>query len=485
MAGRSWVNAHSQLPIPLSVLLPPAGQYCGRRREMDESTPKKSSHSAVLLIGILLTCLAVAGHRFLPERRLALDSSKDIGLAFLMQSGDGVPADIQWVDQSKFHFACQFPKASVDQGCSFGYQLHAGKLDEGTDLSRFQTMHLAVRYTGKARYLRVAIRTFDPRFSRLEDLNSPKYNFVNIPSRDLVQPAAIKLSEFWVPEWWIAQYDLPRSQSQPDLSNATILSIDLRGDLAGTHHDIQIDKIEFVGDFISAESWYLGILCLWIGLATAYGMTQWLRLRHKHREQREKIHALESEKDMYQRLSTIDALTNVLNRHGIERFVESLQATRVPASVIVIDIDHFKRVNDLRGHYGGDRVLRTMGEILRAHTRNTDGLGRWGGEEFVLVCPGASLSSAADRAEKLRQKIKETNFIPEDPLAITASFGVAASHPDQSFEEVFQQADQALYLAKNRGRDCVVAASEDQMHTMTGARKGTWAVLSGRFKLHK
>jgi diguanylate cyclase (GGDEF)-like protein len=454
-------------------------------REMDDSIPKKSTHSAALLTGILLTCLAVVGHRFLPERRLTLDSSRDIALAFLMQSGDGAPADIQWVDQSHFHYACQFPKADVDQGCSFGFQLHSGKLNAGTDLSHFKTLNLAIRYTGKARYLRVAIRNFDPRFSRLDDLNSPKYNFVNIPSRDLAQPVAISLSEFWVPEWWIAQYDLPRSQSQPDLSNATIFSIDLRGALSETHHDIQIDKVEFVGDWISAEYWYLGILCVWMILATTYGISQWLLLRRKHREQRRKIDDLESEKENYRKLSTLDALTNVLNRHGIERFVETLQATRVPASVIIIDIDHFKDVNDQRGHYGGDRVLRMMGDILRAHTRSTDGLGRWGGEEFVLVCPGASLIKAAELAEKLRQRIMQTNFIPDDPLPITASFGVSASHADQSFEDAFRQADQALYLAKSRGRNCVVAAAENQMHKMTGARKSTWALVSGRFKLHK
>ena len=452
---------------------------------MDESTPRKSTHSAALLIGILLTGLAVVGHRFLPERRLTLESTKDLANAFLMQSGDGAPADIQWIDQSRFHFACQFPKATVDQGCSFGYQLHSEKLNQGTDLSRFRTLNLGIRYTGKARYLRVAIRTFDPRFSRLEDLNSPKYNFVNIPSRDLARPVAINLSEFWVPEWWIAQYDLPRSQSQPDLSNATIFSIDLRGDLAETKHDIQIDKIEFVEDWISAEYWYLGIVCVWMILATTYGISQWLLLRRRHREQRRKIHDLESEKEKYRQLSTLDALTNVLNRHGIERFVETLHATRVPASVIVIDIDYFKRVNDQRGHYGGDRVLRKLGEILRAHTRNTDGLGRWGGEEFVLVCPGASLEKAAELAEKLRQKIAQMNFIPEDPLSITASFGVAAAHADQNFEDAFRQADEALYLAKSRGRNCVVAAADDQMHKMTGARKSTWALVSGRFKLHK
>jgi diguanylate cyclase (GGDEF)-like protein len=454
-------------------------------REVDEPISRKSSHSRVLLIGILLTCLAVVAHRLLPERRLAIENSNTGPWPFLMQSGDGAPADIQWVDQARFHFACQFPQATVDQGCSFGYPLHGEHVNQGTDLSRYRKLNLTIRYTGKARYLRVAIRNFDPRFSTLEDLNSPKYNFVNIPSRDLAKPLAIDLNEFWVPEWWIAQYDLARDLSHPDLSNATVFSIDLRGELGGTHHDIQIDKIEFVGDWISAESWYLGILCVLVVFATAYGASQWLLLRRKHREQRKRIHALEDEKEKYRKLSTLDALTNVLNRHGIERFVESLQATRVPASVIVIDIDYFKRVNDLRGHYGGDRVLRKMGEILGQHTRNTDGLGRWGGEEFVLVCPGASLTSAAELAEKLRHKIKDTNFIPEDPLPITASFGVATTNAEHSFEDAFRQADQALYMAKSKGRDCVVAASEDQMHKMTGARKSTWALISGRFKLHK
>jgi diguanylate cyclase (GGDEF)-like protein len=130
-------------------------------------------------------------------------------------------------------------------------------------------------------------------------------------------------------------------------------------------------------------------------------------------------------------------------------------------------------------------VLQTVGEVLQAHTRSTDGLGRWGGEEFVLVCPGASLAKAADLAEQLRHKIMESKFIPEDPLTITASFGVAVAQADQTFEDAFRQADQALYLAKSRGRNCVVAATDDQMHKVTGARKGTWALISGRFKLHR
>ena len=436
-------------------------------------------------MAILLRLVAVVAHRFLPERRLTIDSSREGANFFLAESGNGPQATQQWVDQGKFHYACRFPQGAGMQGCGFAFMLSPAVANQGIDLSRFQTLNLAIRYTGNAQYLRVAIRNFDARFSKLEDLNSPKFNFVNIPTRDLAKPLAISMNEFAVAEWWTTAYNLPREYSRPDLSNATVFNIDLQGDLAGTAHDIQIHNVEFVGDWISAESWYLGILCLWMVLGTAYGTSQWLRMRRAHRAQRQKINELAQEKEKYQKLSTMDSLTNVLNRHGIDQFIAALGITRVSASIVFIDLDHFKSVNDQRGHEVGDRVLRTVGEILGAGIRNTDAVGRWGGEEFVLVCPGASLSRAADLAEKLRHRIKETNFVPEDPLPITASFGVAASGEGEGFEDAFRQADQALYLAKSRGRNCVVAASEEQMHTVTGASKGTWALVSGRFKLHR
>jgi diguanylate cyclase (GGDEF)-like protein len=458
---------------------------------MSQPRGKKPSQTAILLFGIVLTCVAVLAHRFLPERRLTLDSTRQGANYFLMQSGAGTPARVQWVDPSKFHFTCQFARETVGQGCSFTYLLYSTDAAHGIDLSRYRKLNLALRYTGDARYLRVSIRNFDPRFSRLEDDNSPKFNSVNLHPRDFTHPVAIGLNEFSVPEWWVTQYDLPRQLAHPDLSNSTAMIIDLLGELAGTSHVIQIDRIEFAGDWVSAEHWYLGILCTWMLLAITYGMSQWMRLRRRHREQRRKIDALvdsnaqlQSEKEKYQKLSTIDALTRILNRHGIEQFVASTAASGMSMSVIVIDLDHFKRINDLRGHHVGDRVLQTLGEILKSQVRSLDGLGRWGGEEFVLVCPGTSLAQAAGVAEKLRHRIMETNFIPEDPLTVTASFGVAEAHAGQDFEDAFRQADQALYLAKSRGRNCVVAASDDHLHKVGGARRSAWSKVSGRFKMH-
>src|SRR5215831_2655706 len=344
---------------------------------MSESFHRKSIQSAALLIAILFTLFAVVAHRFLPQRRLTIDGS-GMQNRFLVQMGNGAPADLQWIDQGHFHYSCRFPNSPANQGCGFAYMLASNEaLAKGVDLSHFRTMTLAVRYKGDAQYLRVSIRNFDPRFSKVEDWNSPKFNFVNLPPKDLAQPIVIDMHDFRVPEWWTNAYNLPREYSHPDFTNATVINLDLQGDLAGTAHDIKIDKIEFVGDWISTEYWYLGILCVWMVFGTAYGTSQWLVMRRAHRRQRQQIDNLEHEKEKYKELSTLDALTNVLNRHGIDQFIAALGITRVSASVIIIDLDHFKRVNDERGHYTGDRVLRAMGEILRAATRNTDGVGRW------------------------------------------------------------------------------------------------------------
>ena len=451
---------------------------------MTKAEHRKPNQSAVLLIGMLLTLLAVVGHRFLPERQLSIGTSEDGAYFFLGQTGNGPTAEMKWIDQAHLHYACRVPQATTWQSCNFGYMLARGAMSEGVDLSPYKTLNLAIRYTGKSQYVRVSIRSFDPRFSTPADGNSTKFNFVNIPAKDLAQPIALSMSEFTVAEWWTTTYNHPRAYTQLDVSNAIVLNIDLQGniDLAGSEHEFQVDKIEFVGDWISAEYWYLGILCLWMILGTTYGASQWLRMRRAHREQ---INDLENEKEMYQKLSTLDALTGVQNRHGIGQFIAALGITRVTASVIVIDLDHFKRINDERGHAVGDRVLRTMGDILASSIRNTDAVGRWGGEEFVLVCPGATLDDAADLAEKLRHRILQTNFIPEEPLPITASFGVATSGADQGFEDAFRKADQALYLAKSRGRNCVVTAADDQVSRVTGKARSALALISGRFKLHK
>jgi diguanylate cyclase (GGDEF)-like protein/PAS domain S-box-containing protein len=157
------------------------------------------------------------------------------------------------------------------------------------------------------------------------------------------------------------------------------------------------------------------------------------------------------------RLSATDKLTQLYNRLKLDEVLAS-ELARVkrngPAfSVIIIDVDHFKDVNDNYGHHLGDQVLIGLADILRSNLRVTDVFGRWGGEEFLIISPNSSIESGAAAAEKLRQAIEKTSF--QNGIKITCSFGVGVSIQEDSVSAILIRADEALYQAKRKGRNRV------------------------------
>lgn len=161
-------------------------------------------------------------------------------------------------------------------------------------------------------------------------------------------------------------------------------------------------------------------------------------------------------------LAVTDELTGAFNRHFFDQksSEEMKKSDRYdqPLSMIIMDLDHFKRVNDTWGHPIGDEVLRQIAKITHKNIRNSDILVRLGGEEFIVLMPKTSMSKAFAVAEKVREKI-EQNQIPIVGK-VTASFGVAQRMKYESFESWYKRMDQALYQAKEGGRNCVVAATE-------------------------
>jgi diguanylate cyclase (GGDEF)-like protein len=155
--------------------------------------------------------------------------------------------------------------------------------------------------------------------------------------------------------------------------------------------------------------------------------------------------------------STLDQLTGLLNRRGLEpRFAEVAEQaalTGEPVSLVVADIDHFKRINDTHGHAVGDGVLRDVAYALRRNLRGFELLYRLGGEEFLMLLPGADIEDAARIAEMLRVSIE--NLRPAG-LSVACSFGVATGHDDEvAFATLLRAADAALYDAKRYGRNRV------------------------------
>ena len=149
----------------------------------------------------------------------------------------------------------------------------------------------------------------------------------------------------------------------------------------------------------------------------------------------------------------MDALTGAYNRNKIEQLLEREieRAVRYKStlSLILFDLDHFKTVNDTYGHLSGDYVLKTVIRIIQEHIRKTDSLGRWGGEEFMLLAPETGMEQAIELAEKIRQHVEL--FAYKNVGTITISCGLAELKAGDTIDSLIKRADDALYKAKRNG----------------------------------
>lgn len=157
--------------------------------------------------------------------------------------------------------------------------------------------------------------------------------------------------------------------------------------------------------------------------------------------------------------SVTDQLTGIYNRKYLDEAINAeISRTKrydTPFALMMVDIDKFKTVNDLYGHQAGDEVLKQITAIMQQRIRSSDILGRWGGEEFMILCPGTALASASKLAEQLRQAIESSQFSVVD--SCTISIGVAEFHFDDDTDSLVKRADQRLYKAKEAGRNRVEA----------------------------
>jgi diguanylate cyclase (GGDEF)-like protein len=175
---------------------------------------------------------------------------------------------------------------------------------------------------------------------------------------------------------------------------------------------------------------------------------------------------LTSEKIKYEKLAITDYLTGINNiRYFYKRLDEEFsrgQRYKIPLSCVMIDIDHFKRVNDKYGHRIGDIVLREFAQLIKRHTRKCDLFARYGGEEFILLLPQTAAKGAMIEAERLRKAVKQHCFKPfKAAQQITVSLGAACTSDARikNYDELIHNADNALFKAKEKGRDQTVLYS--------------------------
>ncbi len=199
------------------------------------------------------------------------------------------------------------------------------------------------------------------------------------------------------------------------------------------------------------------------------------QLLHEHLDAKsQEIALLQEELDLERKRASTDPLTGLANRRtfteALARYAESGPAPDTLA-LLMIDIDHFKNLNDTHGHLIGDRVIRFLAQVLKQHTKGGDLAARYGGEEFVVLLPDTGLKGATVVAEKIRTAMADARLVRSDnqrPLGhITVSIGVATCQPGEDPLELINRADQALYQAKQAGRNRVIVDMNTQsaLHT--------------------
>lgn len=183
------------------------------------------------------------------------------------------------------------------------------------------------------------------------------------------------------------------------------------------------------------------------------------RVSRTHREMHVKSEALSTALFKVEHMASHDQLTGLINRHRMHEILDKewqrQQRQQHPTTLIMMDLDHFKRVNDAFGHQVGDEVLKQFAVLADTYLRDADVVSRWGGEEFLVLCPETTAEQALVALQRLRDQLRIQPFLSSHPaVQITFSAGVATLRPGESVDSTIERSDQALYEAKRGGRDC-------------------------------
>lgn len=406
----------------------------------------------LLAISTLLALIAVLAYFALPERkeRILPDLADGYHLFFDGQKGGNTTAE--WIDESQFSFRCIATDSGTEQSYC-GLSINIGKSPSGKDFSKYQRMELKIHYQGDNGRLRMSTHNFDPADTRNDSRETLKGLDVSFMAKET--------------DGVIEVHNVGWGAPKKSTSNVIDIGIDLVPPIAAGTHQIHVEYLDIYGDLLSAETWYLGVALLWLLgnliFICRHLLTQEMRIRNDTRRLSTLANYssdLKQESQKYKTLSNTDALTGALNRNG---FANELNKDSpdgklaADTAIVMIDIDHFKRINDTFGHDAGDAVLREVASTIRNNIRGSDKLIRWGGEEFMLFCKETGVPQAQLVAEKVRSSVENMTIVyRESTIPVTVSLGAAVTKIGEDFDELFLRSDQALYKAKRLGRNCVV-----------------------------
>ena len=410
---------------------------------------------------LALTVVLIVWHHYGMERVIELSAARKSGVEVLGdQTNGGTSVATLERKDGALRMRCRLTHQIDWPACR--YLFLTTRDAAGIDLSEFESVSIDIGYNGPGPHeLRLMLTNFEPGISTVGDWMSQKINEVDfkVPQRATIR---VPLNVFHVAGWWIDFKQIPLEKSGVRLDKVTRVELMTGAANAVGEHVIDLHAIRFHGKWIGQDRLYLMLMGAWILCAVGWPLMAWLQLRRQLRHSSKRLsllsevnRALQLEARELVEQANTDPLTGALNRQGLRAALMSTPAIlAAPMSVVFADIDHFKQINDRHGHDAGDAVLRQFADEITAGIRSSDKLVRWGGEEFLIICPGTGAEQARLLAEKLRAGLKTASWAPG--IAITASFGVAELTPHDDIGDAIKRADEALYAAKNTGRDRVV-----------------------------
>ncbi|EGQ7798942.1 GGDEF domain-containing protein [Vibrio parahaemolyticus] len=378
-------------------------------------------------------------------------------------------ADITY-DAQSLVLNCELKKSSYAWPyCGISVYTDVAKPTHGIDLSNYHTIRLKLHYEkagdgqNPSHDLRLYLRNYNPEYSKPDDEYTIKYNGMQFSPSSFSETIEIPIKNLQVMTWWLADNKVDIGHSAPEFSNITRIDIATGSGAALGQHKIVIDKIEFEGAYLAQETLLFALLFSWMALGLAFSLHElrknraaYEKAKRRHRHLEKVNGTLRAQNYEFAELAHRDALTGAMNRHAVQTWLEQ-QARQVrwgysTLSILYMDLDNFKKINDKFGHQMGDDILREFVMVVASSIAPDDRLVRWGGEEFVVFCPDTNIEQAVKKAEMIRKNVANHLWVHGE--ALTCSIGVAQMQ-NERVTETMARADEVLYLAKRNGRNRV------------------------------
>ncbi|WP_416305364.1 GGDEF domain-containing protein [Neptunicella sp. SCSIO 80796] len=420
-------------------------------------------YNLILVILLSVTCISILLQIFWLKKTLRLHPGNVTNISVITdQSEGGLSTAEMTITDNKWLLQCNITASGYNWPfCEFSIAFFddiSSYIDQGLDLSDFSSVDIKASYLNHPNTsVRFQLRSFNPEYSRMDNEETWKYVGIEYWPHNPLKATQIPMKSLQVATWWVIEQKIPVRHNVPEFDRVMIMELSTGSNLQPGRYEIELEYIQFNGKYFTNSQVLFSLVILWVGAALLvlfgnlrYSRHQLNQTKQKAEELRQLNQLLNVETKLLKDKAERDPLTGALNRTGIQSiFTKELKVL----SLIFIDVDHFKSINDEHGHVVGDEVLKEFSKTINENCRFTDFLARWGGEEFLLVCPNTTLSDAYQLAQTLRSIISEKVWIND--IRLTSSFGVA-QRGNESAREFIERADKALYDAKARGRNQVV-----------------------------